>query len=116
LFLYSHICPMPDTAFTVLAMTQVVTVRDDVRVTQAIDPDPHDETSIAVSAVDPLVIVGASKEILGGSSQIAGTARVSYYYSSDGGTSWGTGLLGLDTPQKVFSRATRASVAADADG
>ena len=112
LLLWSPICPMPDK----VGAGQVVTVRDDVRVTQAIDPDPHDETSIAVSALDPLVIVGASKEILGGASPNPGTTRVAYYYSSDGGNTWGTGLLGLDTPQKVFSRASDPSVVADADG
>src|SRR6185503_6832006 len=53
---------------------------------------------------------------LGGSSAVPGTTRVAYYYSSDGGNTWGTGLLPLDTPQKVFGRATRPSVAADADG
>jgi hypothetical protein len=97
-------------------MAQVVTVKDDVRVTQAIDPDPHDETSIAVSALDSQVIVGAAKKILGGASSGFGTTRVAYDYSSDGGHTWGTGLLQLDTPQKVFSRTSRPSVAADADG
>ena len=115
LFLCSHILPMPEPAFAARVMAQVVLVRDDVRVSLAIDPDPHDETSIAVSAIDPQVIVGASKGILGGSSGL-GATRVSYYYSSDGGNTWGTGLLQLDTPQKVFSRASDPSVVADADG
>ena len=116
LVLCSPICPMRYTVFTTRAMAQVVTVRDDVRVTPAIDPDPADETSIAVSTLDPQVIVGASKKILGGASPNQGTTRVVYYYSSDGGNTWGTGLLGLDTPQKVFSRASDPSVVADADG
>ena len=60
LVLCSPICPMRYTVFTTRAMAQVVTVRDDVRVTPAIDPDPADETSIAVSTLDPQVIFWAA--------------------------------------------------------
>ena len=83
LLLWSPIRPVADK----VGAGQAVTVRDDVRVTQVIDPDPADETSIAVSALDPQVIVGASKKILGGASPNQGTTRIVYYYSSDGGSS-----------------------------
>ena len=95
---------------------QSVTVRDDVRVSPNDDPDPRDETSIAVSPVDRNVLVGTSKVILGAGSSPIGTTRVAYYYSSDGGDSWATGLVGLDTPQKQFTRASDPSVVADANG
>jgi hypothetical protein len=71
----------------------------DVRVSPALDADPHDEPSIVTSAVDDQVLVGASKVILG-----AGTgdpdrspSRVVYYSSSDGGATWLTSLLSLQT-------------------
>jgi hypothetical protein len=80
------------------------------------DPDPRDETSIAVSPINDQVIVGASKVIVGGGTFGRGDTRVSYYFSSDGGRSWGTGLLGLETSEKSWGRATYPSVAADLEG
>ncbi len=80
------------------------------------DPDPRDETSIAVSPIDDQVIVGSSKVIVGGGTAGRGDTRVSYYFSSDGGRSWGTGLLGLETPEKTWGRATYPTVASDANG
>jgi hypothetical protein len=97
------------------AATRELTLIDDVRVSAAADPDPRNETSIAISAIDPLVITGASKVILGGATG-SGATRVSYYFSSDGGRTWGTALLPLATPEKTFSRASDPSVAANLDG
>lgn len=80
------------------------------------DPDPRDETSIAISPINDQVIVGASKVIQGGGTLGRGDTLVAYYFSSDGGRSWGTGLIGLETPQKSWGRASDPSVAADLDG
>lgn len=80
------------------------------------DPDPRDETSIAVSPSNDRIIVGASKVIRGGGTAGRGDTLVDYYFSSDGGRSWGTGQIGLETPEKLWSRATDPSVAADLDG
>jgi hypothetical protein len=80
------------------------------------EPDPRDETSIAVSPMNDQVIVGASKVIQGGGTSGRGDTLVSYYFSSDGGRSWGTGLIGLETPEKTWGRATQPSVASDLDG
>ncbi|HEU4388818.1 MAG TPA: hypothetical protein VFV34_13535 [Blastocatellia bacterium] len=89
----------------------------DLRVSTASDPDPRDETSIAVSPVDSRFIVAASKVIVGGAANpFSGVSRVAYYFSQDGGNTWGQALLGLETPEKVFTRATNPSVAADLDG
>ncbi|MEW6209515.1 MAG: sialidase family protein [Acidobacteriota bacterium] len=79
------------------------------------DPDPRNQPSIAVSAVNDQIIVGASKVIVGGASS-AGATRVAHYFSSDGGRTWASSLLTLDTPQKTWQRATDPSVASDADG
>ena len=80
------------------------------------DPDPRNETAIAVSPRDDRVMVGASKVIRGGGTLGRGDTLVSYYSSADGGHSWATGLLGLETPQKTWGRATDPSVASDLDG
>ena len=80
------------------------------------DPDPRNETSLAVSSQSDLVLVGASKVILGGGTAGRGDTRVAYYYSSDGGRSWGTGLLGLETTEKTWGRATHPSLASDLNG
>jgi len=82
------------------------------------DPDPHDETSIAISPKNDQVIVGASKVIQGGATLDTGrgNTRVEYYFSSDGGSTWGSGIIGLETPQKTWGRETDPSVAADLDG
>jgi len=88
----------------------------EVTVSPATDPDPRDETSIAVSPMNDQIIVGASKVILGGGTAGRGDTLVSYYFSSDGGRSWGTGLIGLETPEKTWGRATYPSVASDLDG
>lgn len=81
------------------------------------DPDPRDETSIAVSPRNDQIIVGVSKDIVGGGDpQVRGITRVAYYFSSDGGRTWGNGLLGLETSEKVWGRASDPSVAADLDG
>ena len=80
------------------------------------DPDPRNETSIAVSATNDRVIVGTSKVIVGGGTSTSGNTRVAYYYSSDSGRTWGSGLISLETPQKTWSRASDPSVLSDADG
>src|SRR5262245_66462341 len=67
----------------------------EVLVSPAGDADPRNETSIAVSLRDEKVIVGTSKVIVGGGAVSGrGDTRVAYYYSSNGGPTWGTGLLG----------------------
>lgn len=88
----------------------------EVTVSPGADPDPRDETSIAVSPRNDQVIVGASKVIQGGGTSGRGDTLVSYYFSSDGGRSWGTGLIGLETPEKTWGRASDPSVASDLDG
>jgi hypothetical protein len=81
------------------------------------DLDPRNETSIAVSPVNQQIIVGASKVLTGGGgNSTSGISRVAYYFSSDGGSTWGSSLLGLQTPQKTFGRATHPAVAVDLNG
>ena len=87
----------------------------DVLASSAADADPRDETSIAVSPKNDQIIVGASKVIVGGATG-NGVSRIGYYFSSDGGHSWGNGILGLDTPQKTWNRASDPSVAVDLNG
>lgn len=87
----------------------------DAPASPADDPDPRNQTSIAVSAASDQIIVGASKVIVGGASG-PGTTRVAHYFSSDGGRTWGSSLLTLETPQKIWQRATDPSVASDMDG
>lgn len=89
----------------------------DLPASPADDPDPRDETSIAVSPRNDQIIVGVSKDIVGGGDpQVRGATRVAYYFSSDGGRTWGNALLGLETPEKSWGRASDPSVAADLDG
>jgi hypothetical protein len=90
----------------------------EVMVSPISDPDPRDETPIAVSPKNDQVIVGASKVIQGGATVANGQGHtlVAYYFSSDGGSTWGNGLIGLDTPQKTWGRESDPSVAADLDG
>ena len=90
-------------------------VVSDLPVIPTLQDDPRDETSIAISRRDPRIIVGASKWIDGGGSG-RGNTRVAYYYSSDGGQTWGNAVLTLETPQKTWGRASDPSVASDADG
>jgi hypothetical protein len=86
-------------------------------VSPASDPDPRDETSIAVSSRDEQVIAGASKLIVGGGGPTAsGNTRVAYYFSSDGGRTWGNGVIPLETPQKTWGRSSDPSVVSDLDG
>ncbi len=91
----------------------------DLRVSPASDQDPRNETSIAVSTFSDQIIVGTSKVIVGGASGL-GTSQIAYYFSSDGGQNWNSSLLGttagVETPQKVWPRASDPSVASDADG
>ncbi|HEY7546091.1 MAG TPA: sialidase family protein [Blastocatellia bacterium] len=87
----------------------------DVPASPADDPDPRNQPSIAVSAINDQIIVGASKVIVGGATG-PGTTRVAHYFSSDGGRTWGSSLLTLETPQKTWQRATDPSVASDMDG
>jgi hypothetical protein len=82
----------------------------------AADPDPRDETSIAISPGNDQIIVGTSKVIRGGGTAGRGDTLVDYYFSSDGGHSWGASQIGLETPEKTWSRATDPAVAADLDG
>src|SRR5262245_26750755 len=70
----------------------------DVIASPALDPDPRDETSIAVSPVNNQIVVGASKVLVGAGSAPPGTiasgaVRVAYYYSSDGGATFGSSIL-----------------------
>ena len=88
----------------------------EIAVSPLIDPDPRNETSIAVSPKNNQMIVGASKVIVGGGTGGHGTSRVGHYFSSDGGQTWGSGLLGLETSQKTWGRATDPAIAADLDG
>ncbi len=89
----------------------------DMPVISSIQADPRNETSIAVSPVNDQLIVGASK-FFDSTDQPAGrtNTRIAYYYSSDGGQHWGAGVLNLETPQKVWTRASAPSVAADLNG
>lgn len=80
------------------------------------DPDPRDDTSIAVSPKSDQVIVGTSKVIQGGGTPGQGNSRVAYYFSSNGGLTWGNGLVALETPQKIWGRTSDSSVASDLDG
>jgi hypothetical protein len=80
------------------------------------DPDPRDETSIAVSPQNEQIIVGASKVIVGGGTSGRGDTMVSYYFSSDGGHVWGSNLLSLQTPEKTWGRVTDPTVSCDTDG
>src|SRR4029450_3653220 len=66
-------------------------------VSQISDPDPRDDTSIAVSLKNDQIIVGTSKVILGGGTLPQGNSRAAYYFSSDGGVTWGSGLIALET-------------------
>lgn len=90
----------------------------DLQVSAFSDADPRDETSVAVSSRDERVVVGTSKVIVGAgtSQQNQGANRVSYYFSSDGGRTWGTGIVGLETPQKTWGRMSDPSIAADLNG
>lgn len=80
------------------------------------DPDPRDDTSIAVNAQNEQIIVGASKVIVGGGTTGRGDTMVSYYSSSDGGHVWGNNILTLDTPEKTWGRATAPTVSCDTNG
>ena len=99
-----------------LTRADVATAIFEVTASPPADPDPRNETSIAVSPRNDQVIVGASKVIQGGGTLGHGDTLVAYYFSSDGGHSWGTGRIGLETPQKTWGRATDPSVAPDLDG
>jgi len=91
-------------------------ISEEIRVNPASDPDPRNTTSIAVSPTNNRIIVGASKVALGAGSGGLSSTRVAYYHSSDAGMTWQTSLLGLETPQKTWSRATDPAVAADLNG
>jgi hypothetical protein len=95
----------------------VAPVITDAPVIAALQSDPRDETSIAVSRANDKIIVGASK-LLDSVDQPLGrtNTRVAYYYSSDGGLTWGNGALGLETPQKTWGRASDPSVVSDLNG
>jgi hypothetical protein len=80
------------------------------------DPNPRNNSSIAVSARNERIIAGVSKVIIGGGLSLPGESRVSYYFSSDGGSTWGAGLIPLETSQKTWSRMADPSIASDADG
>jgi hypothetical protein len=87
----------------------------ELRVSPAADADPRNETAIAVSPIDDKFIVGASKVLVGGASG-TGISRIGYYFSSDGGASWGSGLISLTTAQKTWNRASDPAIACDAEG
>lgn len=93
-----------------------ITATLDLRVSPAADFDPRNGTSIAVSPINPQIIVGASKVILGGSNGFTGNNRIAFYNSSDGGRNWTTSLLNLETPQKTWGRASDPSLTVDTNG
>jgi hypothetical protein len=86
-------------------------------VSPSINPDPHDEPSIAISQVNSNIIVAASNVIAGGAANpFSGTNQVAYYFSSDGGATWGAGLLSLQAPEETFAIASHPFVASDSQG
>ncbi|MGH9761522.1 MAG: hypothetical protein ACREAC_11890, partial [Blastocatellia bacterium] len=92
-------------------------VNPDLQVSPAADIDPHDEPSVAVSPVNDQIIVSASKVILGGAAnQTRGVSRVEYFFSSDGGRTWGSNLISLETPQKTFDFSSDPTVGVDTNG
>ena len=88
----------------------------DLLVSPVADPDPRNETAIAVSPLNQQIIVGASKVIVGGGNGVTGNTRVAFYNSSDGGRTWATSLLSLETGQKTWGRAASPSIAVDSNG
>jgi hypothetical protein len=98
------------------AADDAITATLDLPVSPSADPDPRNETTIAVSPVNSQIIVGASKVIVGGGNGVTGNTRIAVYHSSDGGRTWATSLLSLETPQKSWGRAASPSVAVDANG
>ncbi|MEN3335756.1 MAG: repeat-like domain [Blastocatellia bacterium] len=100
---------------TPVAQMQSAPTVTDLPVINSPQSDPRNETAIAVSRSNPQVIVGASKWIEGGASG-SGNARVAYYFSSDGGHTWGNGVLPLETPQKTWTSASKPSLVSDLDG
>jgi hypothetical protein len=98
-----------------LARIESLPTVGDSPVIAAAQADPRNETAIAVSRTNSQVIVGASKWIeLDVTGQ--GNTRIAYYFSSDGGHTWGNGVLPLETPQKTWGRAAAASLASDLNG
>ena len=93
-----------------------ISVLSDVRISPTADLDPRNEPAIAVSPVNSQFMVGTSRVITGGGSAAAGNTRVSYYSSSDGGRTWTTTLLGLETPQKTWGRCSDPYVVVDSNG
>src|SRR5215469_4328617 len=87
----------------------------DVQVSPLSDPDPHDQPRIAVSPIDDRVVVAVSNVVVGGAAG-SGTGRVAYYYSSDGGVTWRSALLSLQTSDKTFDLAYDPAIASDAVG
>lgn len=85
------------------------------RISPANNLDPRNETTIVTSPVNPQIVVGASKLMLGGGNG-SGVTRVATYASSDGGQSWETNVLSLDTPQKTWGRVTDPVLAVDLNG
>lgn len=107
----------PGSANLLPAGPDATSIALDLGASPADDPDPRNETSIAISPLNDQIIVGVSKDIVGGGDpQVRGITRVAYYFSSDGGHTWGNGFLGLETPQKTWGRASDPSVAADLNG
>ena len=98
-----------------LAQMPTAPSASDSPVIGATQADPRDETSVAVSLTNPQVIVGTSKWVEGGAAG-HGNTRVAYYYSSDGGQTWGNGVLPLETPQRDWVRVSDPSVVSDLDG
>ncbi|MEW6128409.1 MAG: sialidase family protein [Acidobacteriota bacterium] len=106
---------IPVTGFkSSLAQTSPV-ISNNILVSPSANADPHDETSIVVSPLNEQILVGASKVIVGGSSG-SGSTQVKYYFSSDGGQTWGSNLLNLETPQKTWEKASDPVLAVDTNG
>ena len=80
------------------------------------DSDPRNETTIAVNPLNSQIVVGASKVMLGAGATGSGITRVANYYSSDGGRTWGSNLLPLETQQKTWGRMTDPALAVDLNG
>jgi hypothetical protein len=116
IFCLTGLCPL-SSANRARVLFQDPPVVTTAPVLSALQSEPRNEPSIAVSRTNAQIIVATSKWF-DTTDQPAGRAnnRVVYYHSSNGGQTWATSVLGLETPQKTWSRASSASVVSDLDG
>ncbi len=115
-FCLMGICPL-SSANRARVLFEVPPVVTEASLLSALQSEPRNEPSIAISRTNAQVIVATSKWF-DTTDQPAGRAnnRTVYYHSSDGGSTWGTSVLGLETPQRTWSRASGATVVSDLDG